>query len=70
MDSIVKTYDGASPAEKKAVESKLPFIELAAPKSGTEKADDEDIISYLHHRNLPKIKEDFNRAGEKGLSME
>ena len=51
---VVKTYDNASPEEKKLLE-----VAKAAEQHPHAEDDDNDIMSHLNYRKLQKIKEDF-----------
>ena len=61
---VVKTYDNASPEEKKLLE-----VAKAAEQHPHAEDDDNDIMSHLNYRKLQKIKEDFMKQ-EEGLSMQ
>ena len=65
---VVKRYDEAEQHNHDAVASKCSLILTGV--ENVQEDEEEDVIRHLHHRNLPKIKEDFNKAGGKGLTME
>jgi len=70
--SVVKTYDDATLDEQKKIKI---GVEESKDKShdysDTNQADeDNDIMSHLNYRKLQKIKEDFKKCEDDGLTME